>query len=183
VTDPTAPSPLRVIIEDAGQGGTKPSDWIAFGSLLLAALTVLVTLVNVRRQAEATIKQEHIAWLRDKRDALYRKILETTDDWATSPPPAEQYKRELVNLRREAALYAPEDVRHGLEDLLQYSRLRGQDAVENLGPRIPTPREAAAVVRLHRNIRLDLAGDPPNVKQPLRHEARRLLMRNKGPRT
>jgi hypothetical protein len=48
---------------------------IALASLGLAALTVLVSYLNVRRQAEAAQELERAKWLRDKRDDLYGRIV------------------------------------------------------------------------------------------------------------
>jgi hypothetical protein len=54
---------------------SNASTLIALASLALAAFTVLVNYLNVRRQAEAAMQAEHVKWLRDKRDDLYGRII------------------------------------------------------------------------------------------------------------
>lgn len=49
---------------------------IALGSLALAALTVLVSYLNVRRQADAARELEHVKWLREKQDELYGRLID-----------------------------------------------------------------------------------------------------------
>jgi hypothetical protein len=82
---------------------------IALASIALAALTVLVNFLNVRRQAEAAMRAEHVKWLREKRDDLYGRILSALrpDQWSRKNLVSWEELEDLNNL---ALRYASDTV-------------------------------------------------------------------------
>ncbi len=61
---------------DNGGSGLGASTWIALGSLLVAAIAVVVTFLTTRLKVEGDQALEHTKFIREKRAALYTELLD-----------------------------------------------------------------------------------------------------------
>ena len=136
--------------------GPTASTIIALSSLALAALTVLVSYLNVRRQADAAMELEHAKWLREKRDEVYGRILAVLDhrNWDPIPGPEDKRWTDLDEVGALALRYASDAVLAEMQTLVEYRRsLQGVSEIPSL-----TAKEARATTNLGRRIREELAG-------------------------
>jgi hypothetical protein len=150
------------------------STLVALASLALAALTVLVSFWNVRRQAEATMELEHAKWLREKRDRLYGRILAVLEreKWEPLPEHDDPQWTELEQVTRLALRYASDAVLAATQSLAEeLNTLRPQEG-EPARPRsgILNRKEAAGRVALVRHIREELAGKQEAAKTWRRYD-------------
>jgi hypothetical protein len=139
--------------------GPTASTIIALSSLALAALTVLVSYLNVRRQADAAMELEHVKWLREKRDEVYGLILAVLDrrNWDPIPGPEDERWTDLDEVGALALRYASDAVLAEMQTLVEYRRsLRSRQGVSEIP--VLTAKEARATTNLGRRIREELAG-------------------------
>jgi len=150
--------------------GPTASTLIALGSLVLAALTVLVSYLNVRLQANAAMQLEHVKWLREKRDELYGRILAvlSPQNWRPFPKPDDGQWAELDEVSELAMRYASDAVLAEMQVVAEC--LRTGRAAES--PLIPAA-EALALTNLGRRIREELAGEKEGTKTWRRYERSR----------
>jgi hypothetical protein len=150
--------------------GPTASTLIALGSLALAALTVLVSYLNVRVQADAAMQLEHVKWLREKRDELYNRILAVLDgkNWNPVPGPDDSRWAELEEVSRLAVRYASDAVLAETQTLAECLR----SARLERSPIMPA-EEARARTNLVRRIRVELAGEKEAAKTWRRYERHR----------
>jgi hypothetical protein len=151
------------------------STLVALASLALAALTVLVSFWNVRRQAEATMELEHAKWLREKRDRLYGRILAVLDRKKWDPIPAHDDPQwtELEEVTRLALRYASDAVLAATQSLAEeLNTLRPQEG-EPARPRsglLLNRKQLQDTVALVRHIREELAGKQEAAKTWRRYD-------------
>jgi hypothetical protein len=129
--------------------GPTASTIIALSSLALAALTVLVSYLNVRLQADAAMELEHVKWLREKRDELYGRILAVLarDNWDPIPGPEDKRWADLDEISRLALRYASDAVLAEMQTLVEYRRsLQGVRKGPLLLPKRQAPRPTSVAV-------------------------------------
>jgi hypothetical protein len=147
------------------------STWIALASLALAALTVFFNYLNVRRQAEAAMRAEHVKWLRDKRDDLYGRMIAAVDVeiWHSEKglrETPEEYDQRVSDRRKEleevinlALRFASDAVLQDIEELadvlLDESLSETQQAMETF---FGTTLEDGPRASLIRHIREEMVG-------------------------
>jgi hypothetical protein len=132
---------------------------IAFGSLLVAALTVVVSYLNAGRQAEAATELEHAKWLREKRDMVYGRLLSTlaSPEWWQQPMPYEERRKDASEVVNLAMRYASDDVLAEAQVLHgRVKELEGREKFEVWSPR--GPENIQATSNLVRSVRAELAG-------------------------
>jgi hypothetical protein len=138
---------------------------IALASLGVAGLTVLVTYLNVRRQADATAALEHAKWLREKQAELYDRLIEVflEAQWIPRPAPDDPRWAELDAMMRRALQYASgavlADAQAPADDLKRERHL-------------PLARKLLVTMKLVRHIRAELVGEREAQKTWARYEAR-----------
>ena len=141
------------------------SNVIAIASLGLAGLTVLLTYLNVRRQADASIQIDHVRWLREKRDDVYGQLMDVLrpGSWEEesgvldrSPEvravALEAHQAEVDRLMRKLMRYASDPVFKNARVVQE--ELRGHPGALV----VPTPTVTTAIARLLLSIRSELVG-------------------------
>lgn len=94
---------------------------VALGSLVVAALALVVSFANTRFQAKAALELEHARWIRDRRERTYDPALKWSgqvfawgDGLARSLPPANRVERPAPppdDLGHAVDMYASETSR------------------------------------------------------------------------
>ena len=141
-------------------GPLNASNVIAVASLGLAGLTVLLTYLNVRRQADAAMQIDHVRWLREKRDDLYAQLIDVLlpSTWEEESEPLQARLAELDRLMLKATRYASDPVFKDVRVLEKELKLYGGE-LDN-----PTPTVETAIVGLIASIRSELVG-PEDAKK------------------
>ena len=101
------------------------------------------------------IEQEHVKWIREKRNALYADLLPLFDlsKWRSPSEPDDTQWAELERVNREALLYATDDVLESVQTLSKAFKDK-RDSHDN----VITAQTARSMTMLVRNIRSELAG-------------------------
>lgn len=127
-----------------------------------------MTFLNVKRQAEMTIEQEHVKWIRERRNALYADLLTlfNSSKWENLPNQDAAQWAELDLVSREALMYATEVVLESVQTLSKVYR----DERDSRSHSVPLAERLRATMVLVRNIRSELAGPDEASKTWRRYE-------------
>lgn len=150
---------------------------IALGSLGLAALTVLVSYLNVRRQSDLAMQAEHVRWLRDKRDQVYGQMLDllSMHSGLDLPSVSDRWWVEFDEVGRVARRYASDAVLENWDAVSKsyvvvLKQKQGDESIA--GERLPLAAELRAVAGLMRQVREELAGHAEAAKTWRRYDSR-----------
>lgn len=140
---------------------------IALASIGVAGLTVLVTYLNVRRQADAAIALEHTKWLREKQDDLYGELIElfVVQEWAPPFDRDDPRLAKLNSIKQRTLRYASDAVLADAEKLWDEIRPPKPPAFEKL-------IRASVIYGLTVHVREELVGKDEAEKTLARRRAR-----------